>query len=1234
MPNQFGQSGGQPQKQTRSAPIYTGRWSSGLWTNRSPLRDGTTSRLQEKFYGSAGDALIDGLNIEITNRLTLARRPGNSVFDASGYANVDSFYSFRMFGPTSEQINVMVDEATQLSSLYNGAKSRVWVKSPLAGQTYMQSVGNSLYFGNGVDNKKWLQSLTVWSAGAQWNTPTTPFLSTFLIDSNGNIQQLTGTGVSIASTSVAITTHIITIVLNATAQPGTGLHDIIVPGLSYTFPSGMTGSASQLSGQTVTIKTVSGTTLTAIGAAGTAYTNYASQAETGKTGIVIGGFPVSGGTIPTWSSTQPNSTNNFQGGITSDGTARWTNRGITWAVPNNTSDKAVQNWGITLAPGTLSVPSINSNRIAWVANTFYSNPGVIVDSNGNLQIVITAGVSGASAPAWAVVVGNPTTDGTVTWHMLQTAASLVWAAGHAYATGDFIVADGNLFRATASTQPTASGTVDVYQWAVSHSSFVGSVSKYYPTTTGSAGSHQTGNSFYVDKSESPNTATWEQFSGAGAITSGTVLTIPNNYNMAMIGLINIPVAGDYTFVMTHHDGAFIGFGGAATKVSGIFTDAMSPVHTITFVDNYTIAAGTNGPGQSAGGLYVDTFVMHFPAAGNYPVEIDSDYWYHSTPTNIILTANGHNLFPGPIVSGAIAPSWPGWVTTYAPGYPTVSEADGNLTWENLGPIADYTWYASTGFTTATAPNQIIDPNGNLQFPYEAGVTGPTEPTVWQTGVNQLTNDNPNLIWINQGQASASVLSGTMTTFSSLGWRYWIALVNTLDDTVSNAVPLTGNVTVIGANSLNFAAGAGLPTAALIDPQADYVAIYRSTDGLAVPFLIPGTGESYYTVSLKDYLTTGYSDTTPDTSLNNLIQGAIAGENTPPAGGAQALTYHLSRIFFSVGNVVYWTSGPDTPDGNGVNGVAPLDFDEVPSSVKRIVPTVLGAMVFTVSDVYLIRGTGQTLRGDPIQAAQPYLKGVGLLSYNALEMSGTIIGLFTTDNQFIILDPNSGVSYVGFPIGDRFRQSSWNGANVYVTWYVNGEDQAWYVSDGTLGWYRVMTTPAPETGITWSPFAAIVGGAKAVLSIEVTPGVHKLLIGPTGSGNILARDLSVNSDAGTSYAAWASIGSAVLAQAGQVAEVEFVTTESVNVGLPLVLGVLMDEAKPYYTGPFELLKDWENDPPGLPKSRSILGQRFYFSETHNEAAVCRHMQMQVNWSVEAVQNELLALTIFGSYSQEK
>jgi hypothetical protein len=1118
--NLLGLNGAQPQKQTRFSPIYTGRWSSGLWTNRSPLRDANTNRLTEKFYGPAGDALIGGQNCEITTRLTLARRPGNPVFDSNSYTTVDRFESFRMFGPTSEQINVMVDQANALYSLYSGTKSLVWTKSTGAGQSYMQSVGNSLYFANGVDNKKWLQTLTTWQALKDWTGATTPILDTFFIDPNGNIQQLTTAGVSASG-------------------------------------------------------------------------------------------------APTWSTTVPSSGNNFQGGTTTDGTAVWTNRG-----------NPVKNWGIK-APTKVLSPIIGSSRAAWAANTFYSKAGVIIDSNGNLQQVSTAGKSGALAPTWATVVGNTTTDGTAVWTVVQLAASLTWAAHTAYAPGKFLVANAGgtncLFQLAPYTQPTISGNVTAAIYNSPHTGAVGAVTQTFPA--GAALNTATGTSFLwnqgADVSSQPGK--WETLNTSGEITGSTTpFSQTTDYMIAFTATLSIPVAGQYTFTIKHQDGMLFGIGGAATKVSGPSTDALG--HTQTVVQGYTIMGANN-----AAGLNTDTVVVNFPAAGTYGIEVDYDFWYHSG-NQFSVICNGSNVVSGTAASGTTQPIWPAWSTSYAPNYPSVSDgASGNLVWNNLGPTTDYVWAASTNFTL---PNTtIVDPNSNQEAPYRTGVTGTSRPT-FSTLLNQLTNDNPNLIWLNQGAASAPT-PGTISTFSG-GWSYSIALVNTLDDTVSNCTPLsatTGNF--VGASGVTLAAGDGLPVAAQIDPQCDYVAIFRTTDGEATPFLIPGAS-TLYTLKLSTYLTNGYTDTTPDTGLNNLIEGAIAGENTPPDVGARNLTYHLNRIFFSIGNTVYWTSGPDSPVGNGTDGVGPLNFNEFPSLVQRIVPLVTGALVFTVSDVFLIQGQGTA--SSPIQKGVPYLEGVGILSYNALDICGSIIGLFTTDKQFILFDPSSGVDFAGHPIGDQFRKNngqagtSWNPANVYVTWHVDGEDQAWYVSDGQFGWYRLMPTPAPETGRTWSPFAKIIGGCKAVQSIEVSPGVHKLVLGPTGTGSLLNRDLTVFADNGTSYTPYAIVGSAVLAQPGQIGLVSFITTESVRLGTPLWLGVLMDEAYPYFTDPFESLTEWETDPPGLPPSQSFYGQRFYLSEM-DEAAVCRHMQIQVNWATEAVQNELLSLTVFGAYAQE-
>jgi hypothetical protein len=1219
MSNQFALAGAQPQKQSRFAPIFTGRWYSGLWTNRSPLRDANTTRLSEKFYGPSGDALIDGSNVEITNRLTLTRRPGNSEY-AEVDEPVDRFYSFHLFGLNEEKIRVMVDHPTSLHYIdESGNHNDVFNKSTGAGQSYMQSVGNSLYFGDGVDNKKWLQNLTQWASGAKWNTPTTPFLSTFLLDDANNIQQLTATVIPISTTQIA--SNVLTVTSSET------LDVVLSTGLEVTFPSGM--SASFLDGEVVTISSVSTNTFTAT----FNHANSGPTSETGKYAVVLaGGKPISGTVTPVWSTTVPSSSNYFQGGYTYDGTAQWTNRG-----------NFVQNWGIQ-PPDSEITWTINSSRTAWQANTVYSIAQVTVDTNGNLQQITTAGKSGSAAPSWNTTPSGTTTDGTAIWTYIQTAASLVWQANTAYTPGHFLVAtssDGTpcLFECGPFTQPKLDSDVSAFLWNHTHSGpTVGAFDLAYPLSTGTAIANATGlkaMAFDIGANVSVNPVAWEIYDAAGKETGTTTpFSQTNDLNYVIETSINVPAAGQYTFTISHHDGMIWGIGGGATKVSG--PDVISyagDARTQSAVNGYPLMGGTNQP-VSSGSSITDTFVINFPTSGSYGIEVNFAFWYHTGLTFNML-CNGNILASsGSRISGSTAPSWPDWSTAFAPNYPSVSEAAGNITWNNLGPVTDFVWRADANYTLPVTT--IIDPNANIQAAYETGLTGTTIPS-FGTSINDLTNDSPNLIWINEGPQGTPP-AGTINALNG-GWIYGIALVNTLDNTVSNCGPLTdatGNF--IGADSVDLAPGSGLPTLTEIDPQVDYVAIFRSTDGQATPFLIPGTGNSFYTVKLSDYINNGYKDTTVDRGLNNLLEAPVLGQNTPPPTGAINLTYHLNRIFFSVGNIVYWTAGPDTPIGNGVNGVPPLNFDQFPSFVKRIVPTSMGALVFTVSDIYLI--TGQGTASNAIQAGIPFLFGIGLPSYNALSINGSIIGMFTTDNQFLILDPSSGVSYVGFPIGDRLRKNngnvgtSWNANDVYVTWHSKGEDQAWYVADGQTGWYRLMTTPAPETGLTWSAFAQINDGTgcKAVQSIEVQPGQHELLIGPFTTGKILKRDLSINTDDGSAYSAYAVIGSAVLAQPGQVAQVSFITTDSVAIGTPLSLAVILDEALPYYTGSFETLANSVNDPPNFPTSTSILGQRFYFSELE-QAAVCRHMQIKVSWVDEDSPNELLTLTVFGAYNIE-
>lgn len=1360
--SQFANGGAQPQKNPRYSPLHVGRMFTGLVTNRSPLRGNLPNMYESAYHLSTPDIMIAGSNVEVSNRLTLVRRPGNPQYDTVNTWNrILAFDEFRVnkgasdvFGTTLEKIYTMVDETTALYALDDALnKQLIFTKSTGAGQTNMQAVGNSLYFSNGVDNKKWLQSLFLRNSGNNNSFPqgtnglagTYPF-GTFLIDPNNNMQEFIG--IKIGNISHV---HVASDVLTLTISLSPDATDYPV-GTAFTLWN--VATATWLNGATII------TTSAYVHASSTTIVAQFTHADYDAvdTGYVqqVGTTPIvaeTGGVVPTWGTVVPSSANNFNGSITLDGNIIWINRGI-----------PVENWGIA-APTKAPVPTTtNTTTTGWKPHTFYSAPGVVIDANGNIWQVTTEGTTGSTNPFTAVptpTVGQTVSDGSVIWTNRSTSVggSNMWSAHTSFIEGTYagafpwtattIPADGQFLPdyttgkyiiANAAGTPClfelqrnipnnnvnvpisstfSGGTVGFEGWTAqffnhSHTSSnvsgivdldwggsVGNPVLYGTATPQTPTASATGLSsimwnFYKNGAGGhvydvhPMKLTTVNFAGEMA---DNVFTTPwpgmpsDVFEFIQYGKIRIPSPGmNVTFTIPVNDAAWFGVesNAGATFISftsqgatgGLTNKGHLGTRTLTPWNGYPILGGWNS-GNDGDSM---TIVINFPNAGVFGIEFV--YGKNSSGSSnshnfFYVVANGSLIVPEQAITtpffetSASTPSFgsAGWnlLSASQNTYPSTLELQNNapwpenttadtsfnsivingnqLRWFNLGPVTDFAWSANTPIT---APSTIIiDTNSNEQRSYETGVSGTTQPT-WQTGLFSTTADQAPLVWINEGSIPpVPNTPGKITATSTQGWKYWIALVNTIDNTVSNASPASAGTGPVISGNIYLPPGSGLDPAT-IDPQADFVAIFRTTDGGSIPLLIPTKGNDFngalWTVPLTQYLQSGYLDTTPDTGLDTQVQAAIAGENTPPFVGAINLTYHLGRIWYSVGNTVWYTTGPNAPSGNG-NGTFGLNFDELPSLIKRLVPTAIGMLVFTVSDIFIIPGNGTS--SNPILPAIPYEPGIGLSSYNALDVNGSLIGFYTTDKQFVIFNPSAGIEYVGQPIGDQFALNngqmgqSWIGSNVYVAWYTNGQDQAWYVCDGINGWYKLIATPAPETGECWSPFATINGGASihAIKAVEVSPGVHKLLTGPSSSGRILQRSLTAPTDAGSTdsngvtYSAYAVFGSYMLAQPGQVAKVGFVSTKSVNVGTPLTIGVLIDEALPYYNGSFDLLKNWVNDPPNLPQSKSIISQRFYLSDDPTESAYCDHMQVLIQWTAEAALSELQSFCLWGSYQVE-
>ncbi len=177
----------------------------------------------------------------------------------------------------------------------------------------------------------------------------------------------------------------------------------------------------------------------------------------------------SGGTSPVWNPTPGQNT-------ATDGSVTWLNAGAGTWIPNapyaalafvfdsNGNVQTVQTAGISglsqyiWKPQTGantpdgSVTWLNCGPKGWQANFLYATGQAVVDSNGNVQTVQNAGTSGPSQPAWGDALAEMTPDGAVEW--INHGPPVPWARGIEYRNQYLIDSNGNV---QSVAQPGTSG---------------------------------------------------------------------------------------------------------------------------------------------------------------------------------------------------------------------------------------------------------------------------------------------------------------------------------------------------------------------------------------------------------------------------------------------------------------------------------------------------------------------------------------------------------------------------------------------------------------------------------------------------------------------------------------------------------------------------------------------------------------------------------------------------------
>lgn len=961
---------------------------------------------------------------------------------------------------------------------------------------------------------------------------------------------------------------------------------------------------------------------------------------------------------------------------------------------NPTTGKPIWNWGgpapasaptLTVLPSGVGLPS-------WTASVYFSTMGMIkatptggalslyqltsVNADPNNPNTTQIGLSGSGQPVWNNGALGSTTDGTVQWTCSATPVQL-WQPNHTYGqlsivfdpgTGGLYLASHSGTKTSGSAYPhflnngisvsTIDNTVkwrymgkpsQIGLWQPSHSyssafnqaddsSFsLGSyaIEPVLPTTANVTSGIPAIYVQFVRQTGTSGTFSQPNFPGVGSSSVGSAVQ-DGQLQWTLMGLAAYPVAGTTLVPWTLGATQFSTFIDAAGNLEVCTTGGIAMASPPTMGVNYgdpSVKASSGevwaNCGSMTNGTWVSASKFYLPIAGFQP------------PSQSVK-------FGGAGIVDVNSPTQQQWAITSgfsggggAPGFSAVFNAttvDNNVTWENNGPISSnsMTWTSGFGYAFSWKSR-------TLQDIYSLGTTVPVSQRV-----------SPNLI-VPPGTflpIPSGALTGDVTTASP------IAILTGPNST-------GGIVQVQGQGTL--------------DPQYDTVEIYRTVDGgqsgtileylTDIPMPAPLGPGIPGVWTLLDYMPT--LPTATLSGLNPLILAPVAHQNDPPPGqvgsivnssGLIGIQYHQGRLWGFVGSTVYASGGPDTNPGNGFDAWPPGNNFPFQSNVVRLLPHVQGLLVFTTTDVYVIAG-GPTFS---TYYSQLLIPGLGISSWNAVTIIKGVPYVFSSDRQLFSVDPSGGIIRVGHPIGDKLDK--FNPTAVYLTYHSSGDsDHALFLADGSTGWYRCDPSLAPDgdtTGPVWSPFATVNGGnMKALASIETAPGVHTLLMGSaTAGGFVLARDSSfsiftdggaVNTGVGgTSYDSYFTMGNIVLCSAGQMAMMDFIEMDFMNVGAQPTVSVLLDELSATNGATFETISNsFVSDPPkkfgltGLPKTMWM--NRYYFGQTTPQnntgapallqtpaPAWCKFLQIKVDFGNDAVKNEALSMTIFGSLWQEK
>jgi hypothetical protein len=461
-----------------------------------------------------------------------------------------------------------------------------------------------------------------------------------------------------------------------------------------------------------------------------------------------------------------------------------------------------------------------------------------------------------------------------------------------------------------------------------------------------------------------------------------------------------------------------------------------------------------------------------------------------------------------------------------------------------------------------------------------------------------------------GGPTVALVAGTLT--ATQGFQYLFAFGNSNDGNISNPTPASTTIKPV-------AQGVQVSLTASTDPQVNQIRLFRTTD--------TGTGAVFFELPTSPYpnTTANVVDNAADTALQ-VTQALVVGTlnfSAPPAGLVN-LEWYAGRMWGSVGNLLYYSAGPDnTPMGNGQSNWPPQNVFVLPTQIVKncALNGGNGMLSVTLDGVHVVQGIS-----NPGFTVNKWLSDVGARQQNAVDTDGSNLYIFTSDRQFLQLS-SQGINELSQTISDQ--TDALDPTRVYVTQHRSGsQDSRVFLTDGAASIfpYNLMMG-------AWEPVKnpADGGGVGAIGSIEIQPGVFKLLKGATTSGQlILQRDLGTFSDNGTAYPWNAVFGNIPLANPTQLANIESILLRTTSVGsLPTVSVLANDTA-----GNFVPIPSPRDEPPEANSPAQGYTAKKYYLDAAKVWTQMSHIQVQFSFGAEAAQNEILSWGIFPNQSADQ